>query len=151
MNDRALRLLDACLEAYDLYNTPKDVTGDGKAETFCNFATHHVAVRMGYEKLGEGRKPMLASQMVDFLKRSPEWERIGMESAQALANEGRLVVAGVADEPHGHVVVIRPGVEEYSPKWGLKAPKACDVGGKSDIGKTLAWAFADVPEIWVLK
>lgn len=141
MNEKALKLLDAALEAYDLYHVPKN------GSTFCNFSVQHICGRMGYDKL----KGMIANQMVDFLKRSDEWQPVDMSVAQGLANQGCVVVAGKQEDPHGHVVVIRPGLEEFSGKWNVKVPKACHVGGTSYIGKTLAWAFKEVPEMWVLE
>jgi hypothetical protein len=145
-----LRLIDAICEAYDAYHVPKDVDGKPGDETFCNMAVNYVCSRLGYEKF----KGMVANQIVDYMRRKPEeWEPVNMDAAQALANEGRLLLAGVQDEPHGHVAVIRPGVEEYSGKWKAKAPKTGNVGGSSAIGKSLAWAFGGYtpPEIWMLK
>lgn len=141
MNEKALKLLDAALEAYDLYHVAKD------GKTFCNMSVNHICGRMGYDKM----KGMVANQMVDFLKRSEEWTQITMSAAQDLANQGCIVIAGKQEDPHGHVVVIRPGLEEYSGKWQLKAPKIAQVGGTSYIGKTLAWAFKELPDIWVLE
>lgn len=141
LSERVLRLLDSLLEAYDIWHVPKE------GSSFCNFSVQHVAGRMGYDKL----KNMVANQVVDFLRRSSDWQKVEMSEAQGLANDGRLVVAGAQAEPHGHVVVVRPGVEEYSAKWQAKAPKVSHVGGMSYIGRSLAWAFKDVPELWVLK
>lgn len=141
MNEEALKLIDAICEAYDIYHVPKD------GATFCNLAVQHICARMGFDRF----RGMVANQMVDMLKRSLEWEKIVMEEAQPLANEGRLVIAGIQDNPHGHVAVVRPGLEEFSRKWEKRVPKICQVGGTSYIGKSLAWAFAAEPEIWVLK
>lgn len=140
--DKMLRLLDAILDGYDTYQAPRG------GDTFCNKSVQHVAGRLGYEKL----KGMLANQIVDFLSRSADWEPVEMDKAQAYANEGRLVVAGLQAEPHGHVVVIRPGLEDRSAKWGnVVVPKASNVGANSYIGKHLAWGFQDKPKLWMLK
>lgn len=141
MNEKALKLLDAACEAYDLYAVAKD------NKTFCNLAVTHICGRMGYEKL----KGMVANQIVDFLKRSEEWQPVDMSVAQNLANQGCVVIAGKQEDPHGHVTVIRPGLEEFSGKWQMKVPRACQVGATSYIGKTLSWAFKEVPEMWVLE
>lgn len=138
--EKTLRLIDAVCEAYDLYHVSKD------GATFCNMAVHHVCARMGYDKF----KGLLANQIVDFLRRSPEWTPVPLSGAQELANEGRLVVAGAEDHPHGHVVVVRPGAEDFSGKWESKAPKVSQVGATSYIGRSMAWAFQEIPEIWVL-
>lgn len=144
---KTLRLLDAILEAYDLFHVSQDVNGDGKADvTHCNQSVNHVCGRLGYEKF----KGMVANQIIDFMRRSDDWKKIELEDAQSFANEGRLVIAGAMAEPHGHVVIIRPGLEELSAKWNSKkVPKASHVGANSCIGKSLAWAFKDIPELWV--
>lgn len=150
MTEEALKLIDAICEAYDLYHVPKDVNGDGKVETWCNMAVHHVCARFGYEKF----KGMVANQIVDYMRRKPEeWELLPMASAQEMANSGRLLIAGMTAEQHGHVVVIRPGIEGFSGKWQVKAPKACNVGATSCLGKPLSFSFGGpaIPEIWMLR
>ena len=147
MNENALKLLDAACEAYDIYQTPRDVNGDGIPETWCNMAVQHVCGRMGYEKF----KGMVANQMVDFMKRSFDWEPIEMSKAQGFANDGRLVLAGQQAQGHGHVVVIRPGVEEFSQSWQIKTPKCVNVGKSSFVGKRLSFAFKEKPDFWALK
>lgn len=150
MNEKSLRLLDAICEAYDAYHSPKDWDGNPGLESACNMATNYVCSRLGYDKF----KGMVANQIVDYMKRKPEeWEEVSLDQAQGLANEGRLVVAGEQADGHGHVCVIRPGIEEFSGKWMAKAPKAGNVGMKSAIGKSLSWAFGGpkAPGLWVLK
>lgn len=150
MNEESLRLIDAICEAYDAYHVPKDANGDGKTDTFCNLSINYICSRLGYEKF----KGMVANQIVDYMRRkTEEWEPVPMDKAQALANEGKLLIAGVQNDPNGHVSVIRPGIEEFSGKWSAKAPKTGNVGASSAIGKSLAWAFGGPkpPEIWMLK
>jgi len=147
MIEKALRLLDACCEAYDSFQTPKD------GHTFCNFAVDHILMRMGYDDMkNSDGTPMLANQMVDFMTRSLDWEEVRMDEAQNLANVGEVVVAGKAEEGHGHVVVVRPGTAEHSGKWG-PVPKCCNVGAHSWIGRGVNYAFGgDVkPTFWRLK
>ncbi len=153
MKERALQLLDACLEAYDNWHVSKDVTGDGKAETFCNFSVDHVLARMGYVKMrNPDGKPMMANQMIDFLTRKvDDWQKIEMGAAQDLANDGRVIIAGISEEPHGHVVVVRPGLEDLSGKWGVKVPKVSHVGARSYIGRGVNHAFKEIPMFWMLK
>lgn len=150
MNPDALRLLDAICEAYDAYHVPKDTDGKPGLETMCNLAVNYVCSRLGYDKF----KGMVANQIVDYMRRKPEeWEPVEMSRAQDLANEGRLLLAGIQEDIHGHVVVIRPGIEEFSGKWSARAPKAGNVGATSAMGKSIAWAFGGPtpPEIWMLK
>lgn len=158
MNETALKLLDAILEAYDLFHTPKDITGDGKPETFCNRAVFHVIQRMGSNQLRDADgNAMMADQMVDAMRRSDRWQAVEMEAAQQLANDGQVVVAGMTSKElsadHGHVVVVRPGLPEHSNKWGGYAPKVSHCGSQSCIGKGAQWVFpGDVrPGFWMLK
>ena len=54
-----------------------------------------------------------------------------MGEAQALANQGYIVVAGwhsLSDTESGHVALIVPGEEEMSGKWGCKVPMTMDTG-----------------------
>jgi hypothetical protein len=153
MSEKVLRLLDAILEAYDSFHTSKEVEA-GHVATFCNFAVDLVLARMGYEKMrNPDGSPMMANQMVDFMTRSADWEEVLMEHAQTFANDGRVVVAGREEEGHGHVVVVRPGVAEYSGKYAAKAPRVSHVGLNSHIGRSAAWAFDGVfpPKFWLLK
>jgi hypothetical protein len=158
MNEAALKLLDAILESYDLFHTPKDITGDGKPETFCNRSVFHVLKCMGSSQLRDADGgAMLADQMIDAMRRSPAWQSVEMEQAQPLANEGAVVVAGLTSQElsaqHGHVVVVRPGTAELSNKWSGYAPKVSHCGSESLIGRSAAWAFPGKvrPGFWMLK
>lgn len=142
MNADLLRLIDAISEAYDTHSVPTPT------ETYCNLGVQYVLARFGYEKA----KGMVANQMVDLFQRSADWGVVGMEAAQALANEGRVVVSGAKGDPHGHVVVVRPGIMEFSGKWKCLAPKVSNIGGRpAALGKSAAWAFEAVPQFWMLK
>src|SRR5262245_31508649 len=94
------RLIDACCEVYD---NPEFVPREGM--TFCNRAVQYIAEKMGYM----GFTGLLANQIMALMKNSEDFEAITLDQAQAEANKGRLVIAGIIQDPHGHVVVIRPG------------------------------------------
>lgn len=136
------RLIDACCEAYD---NPQFKPRGGM--TFCNQAVRFIAERLGYQ----GFKSMLANQMVAFMRSSPAWLPIQLDQAQGYANQGRLVVAGLQDQPHGHVTLVRPGVADFSGKWKTAAPKVINIGADNFIGKGLNWAFQKKPEVFLLK
>lgn len=136
------RLIDACCEVYD---NPQFKPRGGM--TFCNQAVRFIAEKMGYR----GFRSMLANQMVAHMKSSPDWLAIKLDQAQIYANQGHLVVAGLQDQPHGHVAVIRPGVADFSGKWESAAPKVVNVGADNFIGKGLNWAFKQKPEVFLLK
>jgi len=142
-----LALIDACCEAYDRFSLSRDVTGDGIKETFCNLAVAYVCKQLGYHRL----QGMVANQMVEFLKTSTDWESVPIQIAQDYANQGRLLIAGQSNAPHGHVAVIRPGRAGKSKKWGVPSPKVCHVGASSCIGEHLGFAFSEMPGIWMLR
>ena len=150
MNEAALKLIDAICEAYDQFHVPKDTSGDGKNESFCNLATSYVCARFGYEKF----KGMVANQIIDYMSRKPEeWGPVDLGQAQGLANDGHILIAGAVAEPNGHVVVLRPGVPDLSAKWQSKVPKVGNVGVASSMGKSLSWVFPGPkpPSIWMLR
>lgn len=152
MDDKSLRLTDAIDESFDLYSQPKN------GATFCNFSVFHVLQRMGADQFRDASGgPMLADQMIDAMTRSPAWEEIQMEQAQDMANSGEIVVAGMTGDElkdaHGHVVVVRPGIPEFSPKYGALAPKVSHCGHNPYIGRAVSWAFpgSTRPRFWKLK
>lgn len=136
------QLIDACCEAYDNKNfIPKD------GETHCNQAVAGICDKYGYPKF----RLLLANEMIDLMRSGPEWAPVSIEEAQNLANQGKLVVAGRKDEPHGHVAVVRPGVPDYSPKWGCLTPKVVNIGAENFIDKSLSWIFREKPEVFSYK
>lgn len=142
MEDNLPLLIDAICEVYD---NPNFKPRSGM--TFCNMAVQYICEKMGYKKF-DG---MVANEMIQTMKTSLEWGPIKIEDAQDYTNQGRLVVAGMQDNPHGHVVIIRPGVSDYSAKWGCKSPKVINIGTDNFIGKGLSWVFRDKPEVFLYK
>lgn len=135
-------MVDAIAEAYD---NPRFKPKSGV--TWCNLATEYICEKMGYNKF-DG---MVANEIVRTLRASLEWGPIKIEEAQDYANQGRLVVAGMQSQPHGHVVVIRPGVATYSPKWGVLSPKVVNIGADNFLDKGLSWVFKEKPEVFLYK
>jgi hypothetical protein len=142
MNDNLFRLIDACCEAYD---NPAFKPNGGI--TYCNQAVHFISERLGFS----GFKGMMANQMATFLKKSKAWKQIPFQEAQSRANDGQLVIAAVAQNPHGHVAVIRPGLMGMSGKWKMAVPKVVNIGAENFIGKPINWAFRDPPDVFVLE
>ena len=157
MEDRALLLLDAILQAFDRFQTPTALPGGGFM-TYCNMSVAKVLLTLGSHELrNPGGSPLDANQMVAAMSSSSNWQEVQMEDAQALANAGQIVVVGMTSQQlgqtHGHVVVVRPGNSELSNKWGGLAPKVSHVGEKSLIGVGAEWAFPGTlrPRFWLLK
>ena len=99
----------------------------GESNAYCN-----VGVAKCFETLYDNTSlnGMLANDMIDYWNNNPlMWDSITMSEAQSLANQGYFVVAGWKnDDGHGHVVVVVPGEEQYSSKWGSYVPNVMDTG-----------------------
>ncbi len=129
----------------DAVNNPDfiahDITGDGVPETFCNRSVAAIAQGMGSPDL---RPDMTANQMIAHLTGLPGWrEEYDLERVAALALRGVLVVLGVPEPVHGHVVVAAPLPAEASSSWGGPVPMVAQVGAAA-IGngvKRLSAAF----------
>ena len=126
-----------------------DITGDGVPETFCNRSVASIAQGMGSEDL---RPDMSANQMILHMSALPGWrEEFDLERVAPLAGRGVLVVLGVPEPVHGHVVVAAPLPAEESGSWGGLVPMVAQVGAAA-IGnglKRLSAAFkaAKRPEL----
>lgn len=144
-DDRLLRLIDACCEAREnesFWPKPPEI-----GPTHCNEAVQFVLNRFGYKTLAG----LVANDMIDYMSaKTDEWRKVDMFEAQRLANEGCVVVAGKKDAPKGHVVVIRPGKMDFSPKWNSRVPKCLQIGRHVTISTALNWAFQLPPDIYVL-
>lgn len=114
---------------------PRDVTGDGKAETFCNVHSCDVAEAMGVV-LPRGKRAnelalWLASGGVEH-----GWEQVDEHTARAMADEGMLVVASWFNPhgPTGHICPLEPSLGEPG-VW------VSNVGRTNFLRGTLAQAF----------
>lgn len=149
MNSEQFKIFDAICEAYDdPALKPKlddPATEKNERETYCNRAVDKIAKAMGYV-LFSG---LNANKMVEKMQKSPDWSQIGIERAQFLANQGSLVVAGQIELPHGHVAVVRPGLEAFSGKWNKLVPRVCNIGATNFIGHHIGHAFRNEPIFYV--
>lgn len=99
-------------------NDPKNKPGGGK--TYCNIATYQIAQRMGApmdpfttqvevsKMYPKGQRPATANEIATHLKDARNYRVVTPEEAQALANQGKFVVAVQPHEKHGHVATVRP-------------------------------------------
>lgn len=98
----------------------------------CNFGVNTMFKSLFGSNELDGKK---ANDMVRYWQNNPShWEQISMSQAQQLANEGYFVVAGWINPnsgESGHVVVVVPGEESYSSKWGCDVPQTMDTGRKN--------------------
>lgn len=99
--------------------------------TFCNVSVNYISQKMGFD----GFRGMMANDIVHRMNNAPDFSVVGPEAAQALANDGRLVIAGITGDPeqngqlgHGHVSICYVGDTVYSGKWKEECPQTCNVG-----------------------
>lgn len=111
--------------------------------TYCNCAVQYIAEKMGFT----GFDDMLANQMIWRMRNAPDFAVVSPEAAQQIANDGRLVIAGREDQPHGHVCVCAPGTTLYSGKWRDKAPMVFNVGARNGL-MGANYAFREMPDYW---
>lgn len=138
MNAKALAIKTACEYAIKRWPAKDD-------RTFCNIATSYISSVAGFD----GFKGMIANEMVNLLKKSPDWAKVSAQDAQKLATDGRLVIAGRMDEPHGHVAAVLPGgALVNSSKWHEEACTLANIGSTNGIiGAN--WAFRLPPSYFV--
>lgn len=126
----AKRILDAVekVNPEQWYYIARDITGDRKAETFCNWFIGDVLDMLGIQvpryDSSAGYYPRPHPLYGNELKTKPKsanhlnkyfnnggdgkWEEINRSSAVALANQGKVVVASKPGYP-GHIALVIPG------------------------------------------
>ena len=88
----------------------------------------------------------LANDIVDQLQTSPWTLATNGVDAAAKATAGMFVIAGLKEDPHGHVVVVTPGPLAFNAYptgyWG-------QLGGIGKENATINWAWthADLPNV----
>jgi hypothetical protein len=140
-------LVDAICEAYDKAWLADRPFAPRDGETFCNEAVQYVAAKMGYDRF-EGK---LANEIVDTLNNDKRWAKVDSNEAAERASEGRLVLAGRKDQPHGHVCIVRPGTLEMSGHWKENAPKVMNIGKDCFLSKGANFAFQEKPDYFSLE
>jgi hypothetical protein len=137
-------------------------------DTFCNVATYEIAQRMGapmdpfIQKVPvsntypKGQRPAMANELADHLANSSAYRVVTAQEAQALANQGKLVIGVQKDVHHGHVATVRPDnlYNEKAPNIG-EGPVISTVGRIVGIHRAHAddqhktnRAFLSGPEIY---
>lgn len=100
MEEDAKTLARRCDEAFDLYQRD------------CSHAVWHVVRAYKHDQ-----PYMQANALVAHASRSTEWAEVRLSDVSGLANQGVLVIGGLQEEGHGHVIVVYPGPEK--PKGGF--------------------------------
>lgn len=125
----------------------RDVTGDGKPETFCNYASRFIAEGMGCLTLKPG---VLANAMIEAIQIDGDWREDTIERAHAHALKGGLAFLTLSEWPHGHLCSISPEPMQDSGTWGRKVPIVANVGPAKSHGivkASVAFKAADAPMV----
>ena len=116
--------------------------------TECNFSTAATASSMGFNGL-DGK---LANEQVKYMQEN--WRPISAAEAQSLANQGVLVVGGLADQTgHGHTTIVVPGNGEVmnnafypNVEGGAMADHARQYGDGTHTSWEI-WRHQDAPKV----
>jgi len=121
----------------------KDITGDGKAETFCNWATQLIAE--GF--FGTDSLNSLTANGI-HAKISKEWRKVKAEDAVNFAKSSFVLASQSNATGSGHVATVLPLPMVMSGKWGRPAPQVANVGVKNGI-MGANFAFSVEPDYFV--
>lgn len=114
-------------------------TPDGT--THCNQGLTRIAAEFGVDDF-DGK---MANQIIDQISSDPRWSACSADEAWDWAMQGRLAIACMKEEVHGHVAAIYPAPKVDSGKWGTSVPQVANVGKKNEIfGEN--WAFPEPPQ-----
>lgn len=87
-----------------------------------------------------------ANQIIDYLESSPAWENLGAapDTATSRASSGCLVIGGLKQPAHGHVVIVVRSVPRLYPVayWGRFGAV-----GRKNTTINWSWNSADRPEV----
>ncbi len=123
------RLRDLAKEGYDLH------------QPYCHQSVAHVAERYGFTSLSG----VPASEQVAYMQRN--WSRVDGRTAQALANNGSLAIAGLAAADQGHTAIATPGAGTIKPDGKFYPNVTCGgpLNRRSDGSRTAGdvWTPAD--------
>lgn len=137
--DFSLRLRNETLR--DRWKPRMDNLGN-VLETYCNLFVQEVLSWFdpGYKRMAG----LLASQMVAVMKDTPRMfaQVTNVQTIMRYAAKGYLVVAGAADEPHGHVNIVAPidalqkgPAGNWSDSFRSWVPWAANVGKRNVYGE----------------
>ena len=114
--------------------TPRDVTGDGIADTWCNLYAQDVCEAMGVMLPRNTRANDLV-RWLEFDSKQWDWEAVPAHVAQRMADEGQLALV-VWHNPGGpgHIAVLVPSLGEPD-YFCAQAGRTCFTRG------TIAQAF----------
>lgn len=132
----------------------KHSISDVAAEVFAANIGHSRANCSGYLKQIAGRlgvtlPNLLANGLIAYLSKAPGWSVLGHNATQAsvLAAKGYFVVAGLEENPNGHVVVVVPGKLIHGSPVGYWGSLRGEQFAGADKSLSWAWKRADLPKV----
>lgn len=144
-------------------NTPDDpATTADERRTWCNLFVRTIVRWFGYTAwTPPDRDGERAAGLVDFMRVSPDWQRVDYDQARVAAIAGCCVVAGWKSptpsgstakwQASGHVMIVAPEDQMVmSQKWKRAVPLGANVGGSNHYGKGINHAFGAEPELFLL-
>lgn len=117
-SNRDADLLSSVVEQFRVGDCPRyqkrDITGDGKDETFCNAFLRDVLSALGCPVPWGLRANQLVEWLASPAGRERGWATVSEHAAHGLSNEGLVVVAGWFNRNGGpgHVALVIPAGEE---------------------------------------
>jgi hypothetical protein len=138
--DHAASAVGQLREAQDQAMTNPALQQDKAGHTHCNEATVFVARAVGapLAPLVDSQGHALpANQMAANLAASPQYRAVSEGEAQALANQGRFVIAAWNNPKgaHGHVATVRPEIQgDRFRQGGRSGPWIANVGRSGRTG-----------------
>ena len=126
----AKKLKRAADEAYDRYPDS------------CSHAVWHVM-----KQYIPGREQVVANALLTHLECNPLWIRVQLHELEKFANEGVLIIGGLADKPNGHVVVVYPGKAKMAGgyTYTTKAGKVEKLGEKGPYALVMSRSMGNWP------
>ena len=104
-DDKVKKLKEACDRAFQMYPNS------------CSHSVWYVI-----SQYDPGFPYMPANQLVTLFGASPKWREVQLTELSRLANEGVLVVGGLGEKSHGHVIVVYPGNERLDGGFSFNGP-----------------------------
>jgi hypothetical protein len=134
-------LLSICTE---VVNDP-EYAQKADGSTLCNIGLKRIAADLGCVVKG------MANEIIDSISQSSDWRKDTGERAFEHAEKGGLAIAGIKENPHGHVVAIVPLTMQFSGSWNKYVPMCAHVGKAPNGIKRVSKAFRTEPEYFLWK
>ncbi len=116
-------------------------------KTYCNIAFYEIMKKFNLHNHffnTKEKRIMMANEIMDSLIN--KFPKVHIEDVKQKIIEGKQIfVAGIKENPHGHITVIYPVKSfVYSAKWKLEVPLCANVGIENAI-MGLNYAFKNIP------